>query len=318
MARLEHPNVVRVYDVGEESGLAWMGMELADGGALSDWLETYGAMPAELAARVLVDMCQGVGAAHEQGIIHRDLKPHNVLVDRRGTCKVTDFGISRLETTSQTRTGAVMGTLGYMAPEQRVNAKDVDRRADIYALGATLNALLTDRQPGDLFMARNEPEMLVGIEPELADVIIMACGYKREDRYEDCDDMQMALMNTSAFTRPVSPNVPSLVLHDEGVAKLRAPSNPTLAELSRRTPAPPPSPTLAPMSAVGGPTLSTPEPETDPEPEPEPAPSRGQRIASLPPMPEVPVMSSSPLAGPGRAHRGHPQLGCRGRAPQPP
>ena len=146
MAQMEHRNVVRVYDIGFDGPFGYMVMELAEGGCPVDWLGRYGPMPPKMAVNVVLQTCEGLSAAHEAGIIHRDIKPHNILVTRQGVCRVADFGIARADQLDahMTKTGMVMGTLGFMAPEQRTDAKAVDERADIYAVGATLYNLLTE------------------------------------------------------------------------------------------------------------------------------------------------------------------------------
>jgi serine/threonine protein kinase len=148
LRRLDHPNIVAVHDFGEEREQRFLVMDLVEGGSLRDWLRRYGAMPPGLAVEAARQVGAALGAAHSAGIVHRDVKPANVLVDRGGRCKVVDFGIARLEEVGTlTRTNVKMGSLGYMAPEQQVSARDVDARADVYALGATLFSLLTDETP---------------------------------------------------------------------------------------------------------------------------------------------------------------------------
>src|SRR5262249_9636089 len=105
MARLDHPHVLRVYDVGTSDGLPSIVMELAEGGRVNGWVDEHGPMPPQLAVRVVMQVALGLSAAHALGLVHRDVKPHNILVTRDGRCKVTDFGIARwaLEGIEQTR-----------------------------------------------------------------------------------------------------------------------------------------------------------------------------------------------------------------------
>ncbi len=151
LATLNHPHVVQVYDFGATDNTLWIAMELVEGATLRDWMRVHGAMPARLAVDAVLQVCSAIAAAHDQGIIHRDVKPHNVLVDARGWCRVVDFGLARLvqDRTSVTRTGLTMGTWGYMSPEQSADAKRVDGRTDVFALGATLLALLSGKDPVD-------------------------------------------------------------------------------------------------------------------------------------------------------------------------
>ncbi len=196
MALLEHPNIVRVYDVGVEDEHAYIVMELVEGGSLVDWLETHGSMPARMAVDVIVETCQALQFAHQKSVIHRDIKPHNIMVDRDGVCRLTDFGIARAGDSDEqlTKTGAVMGTWGFMAPEQRSDAKHVDERADIYAIAATLYSLITDRTPMDLFAADQDASMLEGVPEALVPVLIRATEYKKERRYGSAQEFAAALL----------------------------------------------------------------------------------------------------------------------------
>jgi serine/threonine-protein kinase len=149
MAALDHAHVVRIHDHGDSDGTLWIAMELVEGATLRHWMSANGPMPGRLAVEATLQVCGAIAAAHDQGFIHRDIKPHNVLVDPQGWCRVVDFGIARLieDPGSLTRTGLTMGTWGYMSPEQMSDAKHVDVRTDIFALGALLLALLTGRDP---------------------------------------------------------------------------------------------------------------------------------------------------------------------------
>ncbi|MCA9571051.1 MAG: serine/threonine protein kinase, partial [Myxococcales bacterium] len=196
MALLEHRNIVRVYDVGRDGAdIAYIVMELVEGGCLVDWLEVNGPMPPRMAVEAVMEVCEGLQAAHDKGVIHRDIKPHNVMVTLDGVCKVTDFGIARVGDSdhSQTKTGSVMGTWGYMAPEQRTDAKNVDVRADVYAVGATLYSLVTDRMPMDLFAAERNASILDGVHEAIVPLLIKATEYDREDRFESVKALREAL-----------------------------------------------------------------------------------------------------------------------------
>jgi hypothetical protein len=148
-ARLNHPNIVQVYEVGEQDQRPFLALEFVPGGSLAEQLQD-GPLPPRRAAEVLAVLAGAVRHAHEQGIVHRDLKPANVLLTEQGVPKVADFGLAKLldADQAQTRTGAILGTPGYMAPEQALGrAGDVGPRTDVYALGAILYELLTGRPP---------------------------------------------------------------------------------------------------------------------------------------------------------------------------
>ncbi|WP_063770697.1 protein kinase domain-containing protein [Streptacidiphilus carbonis] len=158
VARLNHPNIVSVFDSGEdvnEDGVhaPFIVMEYIEGGSLSsvlrDDIAAHGAMPTDKALKITGDVLAALGASHEQGLVHRDIKPANVMLTRRNTVKVMDFGIARAMqsgVTSMTQTGMVVGTPQYLSPEQALG-KAVDARSDLYSVGCLLFELLTGRLP---------------------------------------------------------------------------------------------------------------------------------------------------------------------------
>jgi serine/threonine-protein kinase len=148
VARLAHPGVVQVFEVGEHGGLPYLALEYLDGGSLAERLR--GApLPAREAAELVGALARAMHAAHERGIVHRDLKPGNVLLSGEGAPKVTDFGLARRldDSAHPTVSGALIGTPSYMAPEQASPGKQVGPAADVYALGAVLYECLTGRPP---------------------------------------------------------------------------------------------------------------------------------------------------------------------------
>jgi serine/threonine-protein kinase len=149
IAHLQHPNIVHVYEVGEQDGLPYFSLEFVDGGSLEQQVFRQ-AQPPRAAAHMVETLARAMAYAHENGIIHRDLKPANVLLTKSGIPKITDFGLAkRLEDdSSQTKSGTLMGTPSYMAPEQgRGDTHNIGPLADVYALGAMLYDLLTGRPP---------------------------------------------------------------------------------------------------------------------------------------------------------------------------
>ena len=143
--QVSHPNVCRVFDVGEVEGQHYISMEYVDGEDLASLLRRIGRLPQDKAIQIARQMCAGIAAAHEQGILHRDLKPANVMIDGRGRAKITDFGLAGLAEQFEKR-DLRSGTPTYMAPEQ-LAGKEVSPRSDIYALGLVLYELFTGKRP---------------------------------------------------------------------------------------------------------------------------------------------------------------------------
>jgi serine/threonine-protein kinase len=147
-ARLAHPNVVRIYDVGEdEDGRPFIAMEYVAGETLAELLARRGPLPPDEVAELGVQACHALAAAHGAGLVHRDVKPQNLLLRRDGVLKLGDFGVAfGLEGTRLTMAGTVLGTAAYLAPEQ-ARGEEVTAAADVYGLGAVLYELLTGRPP---------------------------------------------------------------------------------------------------------------------------------------------------------------------------
>ncbi len=144
--RLSHPNIVTIYDTGEDQDMCYIAMELLDGRDLKDWTTKDKLFPLHEAVEHIAKVADALDYAHEQGIVHRDIKPANVMLLKNGVIKVTDFGIARITASSRTATGTVMGTPSYMSPEQ-LAGKKVDGRSDLFSLGVTLYELLTGEKP---------------------------------------------------------------------------------------------------------------------------------------------------------------------------
>ncbi len=157
-ARLSHPNIVGVHDIGEHEGRPFIAMQLIDGHSLAEHDKT----PVRRALEIVRDASNAVHFAHQQGLVHRDIKPANLMVDKTGKTYVTDFGLvrpARVESTIS-QAGTIMGTPAYMSPEQADGARKLDARTDIYSLGATLYTLVTHRLP---FMGESPAQTLVKV-----------------------------------------------------------------------------------------------------------------------------------------------------------
>ncbi len=150
MAKIDHPQAVRVYAVDEANGVHFVAMELIDGKSMQDWVDKLGKLSIGDALHVTLRCAEALAQAHSMQMIHRDIKPDNIMVTSKGAVKVADFGLAKAlddEEMSMTQSGTGLGTPYYMAPEQARNAKHVDGRCDIYALGATLYHFLTGELP---------------------------------------------------------------------------------------------------------------------------------------------------------------------------
>ncbi|MBW2456914.1 MAG: protein kinase [Deltaproteobacteria bacterium] len=210
-ASITSPHVVGVYDVGETTdGRPYLVSELLEGQELGDYLDAVGRMPVGAAVRIVRQVCKALIAAHDKGVIHREIKPENVYLAGEPTApiaKVLDFGISRLEGqagNTLTKTGMVMGTPSYMAPEQARGMK-VDHRTDIYATGAILYRALTGKMPFDRSDATatlaavltEEPERPRALAPDLPEhlemIIQRAMARNQEERYQSIDELDVAL-----------------------------------------------------------------------------------------------------------------------------
>ncbi len=143
---LSHPNIVTIYDAGDEQDLAYIAMEYLDGEDLQKYTKKKSLLPIRKVIDYVADIAEGLDYAHEKGIVHRDIKPANVMLVKNGMVKITDFGIARITADSQTQTGVVKGTPHYMSPEQ-ISGEKVDGRSDIFSLGAMMFQLLTGTVP---------------------------------------------------------------------------------------------------------------------------------------------------------------------------
>ncbi|GAB4353328.1 MAG: hypothetical protein Kow0099_37550 [Candidatus Abyssubacteria bacterium] len=221
VARLDHPNIIKVFDVGEENGIHFFAMEYLGGQSLRSFLKQRGKLPPADAVKIILDIADALELAHSQGIVHRDVKPDNIMSDESGAFKIMDFGIAHTEVGTQlTVTGTIMGTPEYMSPEQASGLK-VDRRSDIYSLGIVLYEMLTGKAPfrGDTAIevlqmhVTKTPESPKLLNPEipgkLAEVVSRMLEKQPANRYDSfrhvCNALSMALpesMRTRIQAKP--------------------------------------------------------------------------------------------------------------------
>lgn len=211
-AGLSHPNIVNIYDVGEDRGLYYIVMELVEGITLKEYIEKKGRLEVKESVSIAIQVSQGIRAAHMHHIIHRDIKPQNIIISKDGKVKVTDFGIARVSST-QTINSNTMGSVHYISPEQ-ARGGYVDERGDIYSLGISLYEMITGKVPFDsdtpvsvaLMHIQNElpsPRNIVPNLPVAVEKIIYKCTQKKADRrYSDAnaliEDLRTCLINSNA------------------------------------------------------------------------------------------------------------------------
>lgn len=230
-AGLMHPNIVNVYDVGEEKGLFYIVMELVDGITLKKYIEKKGRLSVREAVSIAIQVSMGLEAAHKAHVIHRDIKPQNIMISKDGKVKVTDFGIAKAAT-SNTITSNVMGSVHYTSPEQARGGYS-DEKSDIYSLGITLFEMLTGRVPfnGETTVAiaikqiqqpMPSPREFVPDVPRSVEQIVLKCCEKSPDRrYQNMteliDDLKESLLHPDDdFVQRVNPDT-------EGATRLASP-----------------------------------------------------------------------------------------------
>jgi serine/threonine protein kinase len=259
LAAVRHPSVVDVFEVGEFKGQPYLAMEYLAGSNAREWLLRHGPMPAAAVVALGEQLCDALAAVHAAGIVHRDIKPDNVVLEADGTIRLTDFGIARMEVeASLTRTGGLIGSPAYMAPEQILGGA-VDARADLFSTGVTLYQMLTGELPfqGVSIMevahrvAYDPPRPLTGIAPDLAAVLLRAMEKVPDHRYSSAADLRAALMDCEALAgashprsvpwAPVDAGTPFSQTPAPRVIDVSPPSGMMLSPASG-TPSPPPPP----------------------------------------------------------------------------
>ncbi len=198
LARLDHPNIVRVHDAGQSGGRYWLLMEFIDGLNLRRLVTERSVEPRE-SLSIVTQICDALQFAHDAGVVHRDIKPENILVDRRGKVKIADFGLAKLLArevggVTLTRSDQAMGTLHYMAPEQIRHPLEVDHRADIYSLGVVFYELLTGELPVGNFPLPSDQD---GVDSRLDEVVLKSLEREPERRYQRAGEVRTDVQRAS-------------------------------------------------------------------------------------------------------------------------
>ena len=204
MAMLHHKNIVVVHDIQDEiyedpAGIVsikivYMVMEMVSGGSLKDRIDTHGPLHPQQALEAAIQMAEGLGYAHQNNVVHRDVKLDNVLIGSDNTLKVTDFGIAQIDGGSgMTQTGATMGTLAYMAPEQKLSSRRATALSDLYSVGASLYLMLTNRNPSELYAEDIQESGFVDLPDAAGAVLAKCCHIDTEKRYQSASELIEAL-----------------------------------------------------------------------------------------------------------------------------
>ncbi len=208
LARLNHPNIVAVYDFGEAGGLPYLIMEYVDGLNLRQ-LEHAGKLSPPEALRIVPQVCEALQFAHEAGIVHRDIKPENILLDQKGRVKIADFGIAKIlggDQVRQTLTqNQVLGTPHYMAPEQVEHPQLVDRRADIFSLGVVFYEMLTGELPLGKFAPPSRRMHGIQVDVRLDEVVLHALEKEPERRYQQASEVKTDVELIAVASAQTSP-----------------------------------------------------------------------------------------------------------------
>jgi serine/threonine protein kinase len=210
-ARLQHPNIVTIYDLGEADGVVYIAMELLEGMDLAQAMSPAGRLPLDQRIRIGVDICRGLDFAHKRGVVHRDVKPANIRILEDGGVRLVDFGIARLEDSQMTQTGLILGTPSYLAPEVLAGRR-VDHRADMWATGVVLYELFSGKLPyegdtiaGLVYRIVHEPHppldpRVLGFAPAIAATIDRALLKDPDARFRDMAEMGATLQEAAGLT----------------------------------------------------------------------------------------------------------------------
>jgi len=250
-AQLKHPSIVTVYDMGETEGSGtYIAMELLDG---TDWraaLKERASLSLGFKINLIVQVCEGLGHAHRHGIVHRDVKPSNLFIHQKNQAKILDFGIARLATSRLTRTGKILGTPNYMAPEQIIGQK-CDSRSDLFSAAMVSFEFLSGSHPFQApfipkRIANDLPDRLTDIDPrlpvELENVLQKAMDKDPEERFQTGEEFASALRGVAATADVSLGQTAAGSGHQDDLTETLtvaySPDNPTVAAKEQETSGP--------------------------------------------------------------------------------
>jgi serine/threonine-protein kinase len=239
VGRLTHPRIAAIYDYGEDDDLAWIVMELVNGKSLFHHLQGEARFGLKESGELIRQLLDGLGYAHSQGVVHRDIKPSNILINDDGRLKLTDFGIARLDSSTLTQVGEIMGSPGYMSPEQFLGT-DIDARGDIYSVGVIAYELLAARRP---FIGNNAEVMRQAlnerppspseynpkISVQLDWAVHKALAKKREDRFQTAKEFSDAFVKGIEASLRQARRAPAAAVTDEPTQRI----DPKLVQAAR-------------------------------------------------------------------------------------
>ena len=235
---LAHPNIITVYDFGEDNGVLYLAMEFLQGKSLENMVQEQGVLPMETILPIYEQICSALDHAHRNKVVHRDMKPANIMILENGLVKVTDFGIAKMMAMGMTQAGQILGTPNYMSPEQ-VKGRQIDGRSDIFSLGVILYELVTGEKPFGgqnittvIYKIINENpipprELDATIPAGISYVISKALAKSPDERYQTCHELAEDLKNYRNLSAAVM---------GQGTVMMRA-----APEVAEPAPLPPPS-----------------------------------------------------------------------------
>ena len=263
--RLSHPNIVSVYEYGEDDGTAFIAMEYVEGRELKDYFDKNECFALPQIGRLMAELLDALGQAHANGIVHRDIKPANLFILNNGQLKVGDFGIARIESSNLTQAGSVLGTPAYMSPEQFMG-QTIDGRSDIFSAGVILYQFLTGEKPftGQLTtimhkVLKEEPiapsELNVQVSPAFDPVVRKALAKRPDQRFQNAKEFSAALLAAIAGAPASSAEATMISAGDPDATLL---GEATIAARPSAAPAAKASPAASPPAIASAPAASPP------------------------------------------------------------